>query len=91
MIPNRHGGGRADVIQMECDVIDRIVCWDEVGEGDLVLHDDHMCELTAWGPSSDIPDKYVTVRFDCDSKKDQYFPRHWPVAVRRYVEHPAGE
>ena len=90
-MPSRHGGGQADTVQMECEVADQIVRWDEVREGDLVLYLGTLRQVETarlrWMLNMG---NRVRVKFD-EYQHPHYLPPHDYTAVRRYVEHPAGE
>lgn len=64
-------------------VADMIIRWDEVREGDAVLHNGHLSPVEQWHLHVNRPDLYVTVRIDGLWSTVQ---RDWLTAVRRYSE-----
>jgi hypothetical protein len=64
-------------------VVDMILRWDEVREGDAVLHSGHLSPVEQWHLHVNRPDLYVTVRIDGLWSTVQ---RDWLTAVRRYSE-----
>jgi hypothetical protein len=80
-------------VQMECDLHDQIVPWSEVGEGDLVLQGNYLELVTAIRivhPEINPGIEYVAVHLDGHQRVRLHLASRL-TAVRRYMEHPAGE